>query len=392
MSVQIKLRRDTAANWVTVNPVLAAGEPGVETDTLKWKFGDGITHWNQLNYPTILSTPTSARDLTGTTLPANIVNSSLTSVGVLTNLTVSNPINGSITGNAVTATTAANATNAINAQFATSASTASNLSGGTSNQIMYQTGSGTGFITVPASPTTFLEWNGTGFSWATVPPTAAGNITGSILASNVVTSSLTAVGTLTNLTVSNTISGSVSGSAGSVSGANITGGTLASNVLASSLTSVGTLTNLAVTNPIAGTISGSAGSVAAGNITGSILASNVLTSSLTSVGTLASLNVSGLQYISVNYISVTLTASFSLSSTITTNVLQVSSSGYTATLNMPTSPTNGQLCVFSITGNSVTLTAGTGTLSPTFTSGSAQSVGTVYKYVYNSSNTTWYRI
>lgn len=275
MSVQIKLRRDTAANWVIVNPVLAAGEPGVETDTLKWKFGDGTTRWNQLNYPTLVATPTSARDLTGTTLPGNIVNSSLTSVGTLTNLTVTNPINASITGNAETATAAVNATNAINAQSAVSASVASSLSGGTSNQIMYQTGSGTGFITVPASPTTFLEWNGTGFNWATVPPTAASAITGTTLASNVVNSSLTSVGTLTNLTVTNTITGSVNGSAGSVSGANITGSILASNVLTSSLTSVGTLTNLAVTNPIAGSVTGAAGSVAAGNITGSTLASNV---------------------------------------------------------------------------------------------------------------------
>jgi hypothetical protein len=275
MSVQIKLRRDTAANWVIVNPVLAAGEPGVETDTLKWKFGDGTTHWNQLNYPTILSTPTAARDLTGTTLPANIINSSLTSVGTLAHLTVTNPINASITGNAATATAAVNATNAINAQSAVSASVASSLSGGTANQIMYQTGSGTGFITVPALPTTFLEWNGTGFNWASIPPSAANAVTGNTLASNVVNSSLTSVGTLTNLTVTNTITGSVTGSAGSVSGANITGSTLASNVLTSSLTSVGTLTNLAVTNPIAGSVTGAAGSVAAGNITGSTLASNV---------------------------------------------------------------------------------------------------------------------
>lgn len=50
MSVQIKLRRDTAANWSSVNPTLAAGEPGLETDTLKVKYGNGSSAWNSLNY------------------------------------------------------------------------------------------------------------------------------------------------------------------------------------------------------------------------------------------------------------------------------------------------------------------------------------------------------
>ena len=43
-------RHDTAANWTSVNPVLAAGEMGVETDTNKFKFGDGTTAWNSLAY------------------------------------------------------------------------------------------------------------------------------------------------------------------------------------------------------------------------------------------------------------------------------------------------------------------------------------------------------
>lgn len=46
----IKHRRDTAANWVTANPILAAGEIGVETDTNKFKFGNGTTAWNDVDY------------------------------------------------------------------------------------------------------------------------------------------------------------------------------------------------------------------------------------------------------------------------------------------------------------------------------------------------------
>jgi len=46
----IKLRRDTAANWTSANPVLALGEPGLETDTGRLKFGDGSTAWTALGY------------------------------------------------------------------------------------------------------------------------------------------------------------------------------------------------------------------------------------------------------------------------------------------------------------------------------------------------------
>ena len=46
----IKLRRDTAANWTSTDPVLASGEPGIETDTGKLKLGDGSTSWTALGY------------------------------------------------------------------------------------------------------------------------------------------------------------------------------------------------------------------------------------------------------------------------------------------------------------------------------------------------------
>ena len=46
----IKLRRSTAAAWTSANPVLAAGEPGLETDTNQVKYGDGTTAWNTLEY------------------------------------------------------------------------------------------------------------------------------------------------------------------------------------------------------------------------------------------------------------------------------------------------------------------------------------------------------
>lgn len=47
---QIKLRRDTSANFTSKNPVLGVGEPAYETDTKKLKIGDGTTAYNSLEY------------------------------------------------------------------------------------------------------------------------------------------------------------------------------------------------------------------------------------------------------------------------------------------------------------------------------------------------------
>lgn len=50
MASIIQIRRDTASNWTTANPILALGEMGAETDTSKIKIGDGTTAWASLAY------------------------------------------------------------------------------------------------------------------------------------------------------------------------------------------------------------------------------------------------------------------------------------------------------------------------------------------------------
>lgn len=55
----IRVRRGTAALWTERNPTLSAGEPGLETDTGKVKYGNGTNTWNDLPY----SEPNSADDL-----------------------------------------------------------------------------------------------------------------------------------------------------------------------------------------------------------------------------------------------------------------------------------------------------------------------------------------
>lgn len=169
-----------------------------------------------------------AANLTGTTLAASIVNSSLTSVGTLAGLTVTAAITGSVTGNAGTATALQNPRTINGVSF-----------DGTSN------------ITVTA---------------------AAGALTGITLSATVVNSSLTSVGTLVNLTVTNPITGSVTGASGSTTGNAATATALQNPRTINGVSFDGT-SNITVT-------------AAAGTLTGTTLNATVVNSSLTSVGTL----------------------------------------------------------------------------------------------------------
>ena len=50
MATRMQQRRGTAAQWTGANPTLAAGEIGYETDTGKFKIGNGSSAWSALNY------------------------------------------------------------------------------------------------------------------------------------------------------------------------------------------------------------------------------------------------------------------------------------------------------------------------------------------------------
>jgi hypothetical protein len=87
----IQVRRDTAANWTSTNPTLASGEAGLETDTGRFKYGNGSSTWTALAYAngggaipqsqvTSLTTDLAGKSpLAGST--------SITTVGTVTNAT-----------------------------------------------------------------------------------------------------------------------------------------------------------------------------------------------------------------------------------------------------------------------------------------------------------------
>jgi hypothetical protein len=99
MTSRMQQRRDTAANWTSNNPTLAAGEFGIETDTKKLKTGDGTTAWNSLAYA---ATGTVTSITAGTGLSGGTISSSgtiaidstvatLTGSQTLTNKTLTSP-------------------------------------------------------------------------------------------------------------------------------------------------------------------------------------------------------------------------------------------------------------------------------------------------------------
>ena len=50
MAINIQFRRGTAAEWASVNPILALAELGLEIDTNLFKIGNGVDNWNDLPY------------------------------------------------------------------------------------------------------------------------------------------------------------------------------------------------------------------------------------------------------------------------------------------------------------------------------------------------------
>jgi hypothetical protein len=92
----VNYRQATAAQLALENPIPPVGQAVREKDTTKWKFGDGVNHYNDLAYAVDVTAPVAVAAVTG----ATTVDGSLGSVfylsltGNVTGFTFSNLVVG----------------------------------------------------------------------------------------------------------------------------------------------------------------------------------------------------------------------------------------------------------------------------------------------------------
>ena len=79
MATRMQQRRGTAAQWTAANPILAAGEMGFESNTGKFKMGDGVNSWTSLYYFT------DSQDFDTTAIQSSITSAVSTAVSDLVN-------------------------------------------------------------------------------------------------------------------------------------------------------------------------------------------------------------------------------------------------------------------------------------------------------------------
>jgi hypothetical protein len=85
---KIQWRRGTAAAWTAANPVLSEGTPGFESDTGKFKIGDGTKDWKTLAYQGDVAAGVAAGAVTTTVVDADEF--PVSSAGVLKKLSWAN--------------------------------------------------------------------------------------------------------------------------------------------------------------------------------------------------------------------------------------------------------------------------------------------------------------
>ena len=157
----IKPRRDTAANWASVNPTLAAGEIGYDSTNKQFKIGTGSTAWTSLPFST--ESPDGAQSKADTAESDAISSASAdatTKVSTHAGLTATHGVSGAIVGTSDTQSLTnktidgnSNTLTVLNAQTTATASANNStivLRDGSANTAINQ-------ITLGADPTSAMQ-------------------------------------------------------------------------------------------------------------------------------------------------------------------------------------------------------------------------------------------
>ena len=151
MAINIQFRRGTASEWTAANPTLAVAEFGVETDTDKFKLGDGATAWTSLGYGGIQG-PAGTNSVVAATSPLTY-NAGTSTVGIdLSAYDTSAQVNTKLADYDTSAEVDTKLADSKLASFITDATTARTLATATDSgkTIQFTSGSAT-VVTVNAS-------------------------------------------------------------------------------------------------------------------------------------------------------------------------------------------------------------------------------------------------
>lgn len=85
----------TSAQWNNANPVLMSGEMGVESDTQKYKIGDGVTKWSNLSYASGITVDSQLSDTSANPVQNKTITAALSSldIDIATNDEIDNALN-----------------------------------------------------------------------------------------------------------------------------------------------------------------------------------------------------------------------------------------------------------------------------------------------------------
>jgi len=125
MATRMQQRRGTAAQWTAANPILAAGEIGFETDTSKFKMGNGSSTWSALQY--FANAAELAAIVDGAPGLLDTLNELAASIGDDANFvgTVTSHTNATTNVHGIASTSALATTAAVNSAIAISAASSS---------------------------------------------------------------------------------------------------------------------------------------------------------------------------------------------------------------------------------------------------------------------------
>ncbi len=99
----IQPRRGTSDQWTSANPILAVGEMGYETDTRKFKYGDGLSNWSDLPYGIGIGNLSDASAIGAGLLAAETVEAARTilEIGTGTSVNAADILDSTATGRAI---------------------------------------------------------------------------------------------------------------------------------------------------------------------------------------------------------------------------------------------------------------------------------------------------